>query len=254
MLSVILASVLAMPHVCDYTWSPELDAIIVEEVQRAGTPLDLAYTFIAAESGFDPTAHVLTDLEDSVGLLMLNRKGGQGQGYSVQELLDPRRNLQIGLPHITAAFRATWSPTIAPFDFIYLVSVRSGHPGQVERDDPRILRIARIWSCFFPAAGVFGPDGAPSTSTGMAGGPALAGAITLPFLVTLFPAGLFRWLMPSVNPMASFQGKLSNLTPGGFQRRLEYMLSPKSMLPGSGLLRLARPMVRLPPRHRPPRR
>jgi hypothetical protein len=243
-----------MPTVCAYTWPAELDAIIVQEARRAATPLDLAYTFIAAESGFDTTAHALTDLEDSVGLLQLNRKGGQGAGYSVQELLDPRRNLQIGLPHITAAHQATWSPTIAPFEFIYLVSVRSGHPGPVERDDYRILKIARIWACFFPAAGVFGPAGAPSSSTGMAAGPSLAGAVTLPFITTLFPAGILRWLLPSINPIATFQGKLSNLTPGGFQRRLEYMMSPKSMLPGAGLLSLARPRVRLPPRHRPPRR
>jgi hypothetical protein len=243
-----------MPTRCDYTWSDQLDAVIVEEAQRAGTPLDLAYTFIAAESGFDPTAHALTDLEDSVGLLQLNRKGGQGTGYSVQELMDPRRNLQIGLPYITGAFRATWSPTIDPFEFIYLVSVRSGHPGPVERNDYRIMKIARIWSCFFPAVGVFGPGGAPSTSTGMAGGPALAGAIAPILLTTMFPGGILRWLLPNVNPIASFQGKLSSLTPGGFQRRLEYMLSPKSMLPGSGLLSLARPMVRLPPRHRFPRR
>jgi hypothetical protein len=250
---VILAAVIAMPHVCDYTWSPELDAIILQEAQRAGTPLDLAYTFIAAESSFDPTSHVVSEIEDSVGLLQLNRKGGQGQGYSVQELMDPRRNLQIGLPYITAAFRATWSPTIPPYDFIYLVATRSGHPGPLPRDHDTIRRIARIWSCFFPAAGTFGPGGAPSESSGMAGGPSLAGAMALPLLLTMFPAGIFRWLLPSISPIATFQGKLSNLTPGGFQRRLEYMMSPKSMLPGAGLLQLARPTVRLPPRHRFPR-
>jgi hypothetical protein len=254
MLSVILASVLAMPHVCDYTWSPELDAIIVEEAQRAGTPLDLAYTFIAAESSFNP-GQVTPEAAGgySYGLLQLYDHG-QGAGYPPEVLLDPRRNLQIGLPHITAAFRATWSPTIAPFDFIYLISIRSGHPGQVERDDPGILRIARIWSCFFPAAGVFGPEGAPSTSTGMAGGPALAGAIALPFLVTIFPGGLVRSLAMRINVVRRLKAELALFTPGGFQRRLIYRLSPRSITPTGGLLPLPQSMVRLPPRHRPPRR
>ncbi len=158
-----------MPAICEYVWSDALDLIIRQEAAAAGTPLDLAYTFIAAESGFDPTAHALTATEDSVGLLQLNRMGGQGAGYSVAELMDPRRNLQIGLPYITAAHQATWSPTIAPFEFIYLVSIRSGHPGPVERNDARILKIARIWSCFFPAAGIIGPDGAPGATTNQPG-------------------------------------------------------------------------------------
>jgi hypothetical protein len=41
-----------------------------------------------AESRLDPTAHNQKG-EDSVGLFQLNRKGGEGKGYSVEELKDP---------------------------------------------------------------------------------------------------------------------------------------------------------------------
>ena len=165
MIGLVLGVLLTMPSLAGSSWSDQLDLIIREEAARANVPLDLAYTFIAAESGFDPTARNLTPTEDSVGLLQLNRIGGQGQGYSVQELMDPRRNLQIGLPAIRGAFAMTWSPTIPPFEYIYLVSIRSGHPGQVPPDDYRILRIAMIWSNFFPGVGHLGPTGGPGAAT-----------------------------------------------------------------------------------------
>jgi hypothetical protein len=252
---LVLGVLLTMPSMCGYTWSDALDTIIREEAVRTGVPLDLAYTFIAAESGFDPGAHRLTDLEDSVGLLQLNRKRGQGTGYSVEELKDPRRNLQIGLPYIAAAFRQTWSPTIAPFEFIYLVSIRSGHPGEVPRDDYRILKIARIWACFFPAAGVSGPLGAPGTTETRPGpGIALAGAMAPPLLVTLFPGGILRTLLPGINPIASFQSQLAVLTPGGFQRRIEAAADPRRAFVRGPLARILVSRRRLPPRHRFPRR
>src|SRR3990167_245425 len=69
----------AMPNACNYTWSTALDTVIREESRSAGVPLDLAYTFVAVESGFDPLIRNLSAIEDSVGLLQLNRRGGQGQ-------------------------------------------------------------------------------------------------------------------------------------------------------------------------------
>lgn len=254
MSGLVLGVLLIMTSMCGYTWPDSLDAIIREEAVRNDVPLDLAYTFIAAESGFDPTARNLTATEDSVGLLQLNRIGGQGQGYSVQELMDPRRNLQIGLPYIAAAFRQTWSPTIPPFEFIYLVSIRSGHPGQVPRDDYRILRIARIWTCFFPAAGVSGPLGAPSTVAGPGPAVALGAGIPALFMFLLFPAGIIRAMLPSLAVHQRLRTAALGITPGGIVHRLQQSLDPSYVLMDPLTFFLPRPRTRLPPRHRFPRR
>ncbi|MGH6998551.1 MAG: transglycosylase SLT domain-containing protein, partial [Phenylobacterium sp.] len=119
-----------MPASCGYAWSDALDAIIVEEAAGAGVPIDLAYTFIAVESGFDPAArNDNPPLEDSVGLLQLNRLGGQGAGYSVEQLSDPRFNLRVGLPPIASAYAGAWRADVPPYEFIYGIAVQSGHPG-----------------------------------------------------------------------------------------------------------------------------
>lgn len=50
-----------------------------------------------AESGLNPKAHVTTSKEDSVGLFMANRKGGLGQGYTVEQLQDPNFNIDLAI-------------------------------------------------------------------------------------------------------------------------------------------------------------
>jgi hypothetical protein len=264
-----------MPTICGYAWSHELDVIIWQEAAAAAVPLDLAYAYIAAESGFDPTARNLTPYEDSVGLLQLNRMGGQGQGYSVEELMDPRRNLQIGLPYIRGAFAQTWSPTIPPYEFIWLVSVRSGHPGDVPRDDYRIQKIARIWSCFFPAAGVSGPEGAPATESrpgpavgltaGMTalmapGSPVPPASITtsghfgsVPVAIFISRAALGRQFVSRLGPRTLMRRQVYALSPAGLRRRFIRAIDPREQLMSAFRLPYPFSAVRLARRHRWPR-
>ena len=271
----LVLGLLLMPTICSYTWSAGLDAIIQEEAARAGVPLDLAYTFIAAESGFDPTAHNLTPYEDSVGLLQLNRIGGQGQGYTVQQLKDPRLNLQIGLPYIRAAFQATWSPTITPYEFIWLVSVRSGHPGDVARNDYRIVRIATIWNCFFPAAGISGPGGAPATAAGPGPAAALTGGMmallapgspvppasfvtsthfgSVPAVVVVAARILMRQLVWRLGPRTFARRQLRALSPAGLKRRFIRSIDPREQLSRAFKLPYGISSIRLPRGHRFPR-
>jgi hypothetical protein len=49
-----------------------------------------------AESKFDPNAHNQRG-EDSVGLFQMNRKGGLGKGYSVEQLKDPAFNIDLAI-------------------------------------------------------------------------------------------------------------------------------------------------------------
>lgn len=50
-----------------------------------------------AESTLNPSAHVTTAKEDSVGLFMANRKGGLGEGYTVEQLQDPNFNIDLAI-------------------------------------------------------------------------------------------------------------------------------------------------------------
>jgi soluble lytic murein transglycosylase-like protein len=60
---------------------------------------------ILAESDGNPQVVKRTGREWSVGLLQANRLGGRGEGLSEAELLDPERNLALGMPEIAAAYR-----------------------------------------------------------------------------------------------------------------------------------------------------
>mgnify|MGYP003345508966 FL=1 len=54
-----------------------------------------------AESGLNPNAYNSNGKEESVGLFQLNRKGGVGTGYTVEQLKDPNKNIdQIGRAHV----------------------------------------------------------------------------------------------------------------------------------------------------------
>jgi hypothetical protein len=50
-----------------------------------------------AESSLDPTAHNTKNGEDSVGLFQMNRNGGLGKGYSVEQLKDPNTNIGLAI-------------------------------------------------------------------------------------------------------------------------------------------------------------
>jgi hypothetical protein len=74
-----------------------------------------------AESRLDPTAHNQKG-EDSVGLFQLNRKGGEGKGYSVEELKDPEKNIAIAIEKMKgrqgANFRAATTTEEAVSAFV----------------------------------------------------------------------------------------------------------------------------------------
>ena len=48
-----------------------------------------------AESGLNPNAYNSNGKEESVGLFQLNRKGGVGTGYTVEQLKDPNKNIDL---------------------------------------------------------------------------------------------------------------------------------------------------------------
>lgn len=264
-----------MPSICGYTWPKWLDEIIREEAERHGVPLDVAYALIAAESSFNPDMVVAEPIGGySYGLLSLYDRG-QGAGYPVSVLLDPRRNLQIGLPYIADAVAQTWRPDIDPYDYIWLVATRSGHPGPVERTDYRILRIAQIWSCFAHGVAIWGPGGVPSTTPGpgpglgLAEGMALLLAPGMPVPPATILGGhlgschiavvigrvliVVRARLPFMGPRTLLRRQIRALTPAGLRARLISSIDPRQQLARAFRLPVHVSARRLPPRHRLPR-
>jgi hypothetical protein len=108
-------------------------------------PFDIWGAIMWEESGFDPENSNTKLPDDSWGLFMLNRNGGQGKGYSPAYLKNPSNNAQIAYPAIKAAYDAY------PDD-VAQIAIHSGHPGLVDPSDPRVQRIVRT-SNFIKAAG-----------------------------------------------------------------------------------------------------
>lgn len=168
-----------MPSAAGFTWSDSLDATIRRCAASAGVPLAWAYAFIASESGFNPDARNESNIEHSYGLLQLNRDGGQGTGYPVETLLDPESNLRIGLPYIARALAQSVDVYGDPHTLVFAVSVKSGHPGPVAPEDPRIKTIYRNYKAFMaavpepfpepPPPAVLPPAGSMPSNTAMRG-------------------------------------------------------------------------------------
>lgn len=265
-----------MPSVCGYSWSSELDAIIREELARARIRLDIGYTFIAFESGFNALARNLNPpIEDSVGLLQLNRIGGQGVGYTVEQLQDPRLNLRVGLPPIARSYAAAWQPDRQPYEFLYLVATNSGHPGLIPRSDPRIRRAFNIWACFNAGWGVvpplaegepieiFGPGFLLAGSTAAAllffGAPVLGGAVTVgggAMMITVAQHVLkvkLRIKSPFVGPRTLLRRQLNALKPASLRHRAVASIDPRQRFAAAFRLPVHFSTTRLPPGHKKPR-
>lgn len=178
-----------MPSAAGYTWSDPLDATIRRCAASAGVPLAWAYAFIASESGFDFGARNESSIEHSYGGLQLNIDGGQGTGYPVETLLDPEANLRIGLPHIARALAATNEPGADLHTLVWRISTRSGHPGNVAKDDPRILTILRNFTAFDAAFPIPFPDVPPPPSLPPAGAmpsnTAIKGLVAATFVLSI---------------------------------------------------------------------
>lgn len=111
-----------------------------------GVPVDVWLPILFAESSGNPMAYnpgTPGRPEDSVGLFQLNRAGGQGAGYTREQLHNPALNAEIASRYIAEGYqrcRAMGDGSIA------CVAVNSGHPGNVPRDDRRILWIVQLWN------------------------------------------------------------------------------------------------------------
>lgn len=134
----------------------QVDAEVLAEVDAAaqanGVPRNVVRAIGLAESGLNPNPPGYNDAGLSSGLLQLYRNGGQGDGYTHEQLLDVGLNLKVGM----VAIRAAWQQTAAlgGAERVRRVAGLSGHPRDpyaLERGHLRneveasIERIVSIW-------------------------------------------------------------------------------------------------------------
>lgn len=114
-------------------------------------PIAVWLSILLAESGGNAHAQneVLPDM--SYGLFQLNTNGGQGAGYSKENLWIPIVNANIAYKYIHAAWmnERTSAMTLVTDISIMEIARRSGHPsedGSTPLTDPRLQRIAGIYN------------------------------------------------------------------------------------------------------------
>lgn len=114
-------------------------------MRSQGVPVEVWLPILLAESTGDPTAHNTGTPqvpEDSVGLFQLNRRGGQGAGYTVEQLMNPAINAEVASRYIAEGMRVCQAQGDGS---IQCVAVNSGHPGRVPVSDKRVTWIAQLW-------------------------------------------------------------------------------------------------------------
>ncbi|WP_067929641.1 transglycosylase SLT domain-containing protein [Alicyclobacillus shizuokensis] len=103
---------------------------IVSQVALAnGLPPWVALDIMAVESGGNPNA--VGDNGTSFGLFQLHKGGGQGDGYSVSQLLDPLTNAEIAIPPIARAYKEAVAQGLSGFQALVYTADHSGHPDDV---------------------------------------------------------------------------------------------------------------------------
>lgn len=122
-------------------WWNDVKAVMA----KYGVPTSVWAPILIAESGGKEKAHnpgTATVPEDSWGLFQLNRKGGQGAGYSPDQLVIPQVNAEIAARYIGPAVKKCGAGNLA------CIAVNSGHPGLVPTSDPRVRNIVGIGGAF----------------------------------------------------------------------------------------------------------
>ncbi len=113
---------------------PPVNPVFTQAMQALGSGLP------ASEPSFDLVWRAIVQVESggredavgdngrSIGLLQLNRVGGQGTGYTAGELFSPTLQAQLGGPPIADAYRAGVAQGLSGAALLDYVAVHSGHP------------------------------------------------------------------------------------------------------------------------------
>lgn len=96
-----------------------------------GVPTWITDSIATAESGLNPQAQGDFNAQTgytSFGLFQLHQHGGQGDGYSVQQLENPDLNAQVGIAPMAPAYQAGVKKGLSGYPLLQYVADHSGHP------------------------------------------------------------------------------------------------------------------------------
>ena len=95
-----------------------------------GIPYSVWGPIMQTESKGAPGAYLKTQVEESVGLFQLNRMGGLGVGYSVENLKKPEVNAGIAAEAMAQAYTKGVAQGLTGFGLTQYVAYNSGWPTQ----------------------------------------------------------------------------------------------------------------------------
>lgn len=99
---------------------------IISAAQKYGVAAWVALDIAQEESGLNPNA--IGDNGTSFGLFQLHW-GGQGTGYTAQQLLNPQTNADIGVKNLASAYNTATARGLTGWSLLDYVATDSGHPG-----------------------------------------------------------------------------------------------------------------------------
>lgn len=94
--------------------------------EQYNVPTYILGSIIEVESQYNTRA--IGDYGASFGLLQLYTKGGQGDGYTKEQLLNPNTNLKIGTPPIAKAYQDGVKKGLSGYALLEYTAGHSGHP------------------------------------------------------------------------------------------------------------------------------
>lgn len=120
-----------------YATNPAVNQTALQDIEAQSTadnvPPWIAVSIADAESGLNPNA--LGDYNTkheptSFGLFQLHQGGGQGDGYTQAQLLNPQTNAQIGVAPIAAAYQTGTALGLSGMNLLNYTADHSGHPDE----------------------------------------------------------------------------------------------------------------------------
>lgn len=106
---------------------PTVDDYLQQAAQDNGVPYSVLNDIAIVESDKNPNS--IGDNGTSFGVFQLHQGGGQGDGYTQAQLLNPQINVQLGSKPIAAAYKQGQKAGLVGFPLVAYSATNSGHPG-----------------------------------------------------------------------------------------------------------------------------
>lgn len=120
-----------------YASNPAVNQTALDAIEAQSTadnvPPWITVSIADAESGLNPNAlgdYNKNKQPTSFGLFQLHQDGGQGDGYTQAQLLNPQTNAQIGVAPIAKAYQQGTALGLSGTNLLTYTADHSGHPDE----------------------------------------------------------------------------------------------------------------------------